>query len=72
MRSREDVVHLLDKVCDYFRRNEPSSPVPLLLERAKRLVSKSFLEIVRDLAPDGVAQVELIRGPGGGVDGESG
>jgi len=66
--SREDVVRLLDKACDYFRRNEPSSPVPLLLERAKRLVSKSFLEIVRDLAPDGVAQVETIRGPEGGVD----
>ena len=27
----------------YFRRNEPSSPVPLFLERAKRLVSKDFL-----------------------------
>ena len=63
VRSREDVVRMLDKVCDYFRRNEPSSPVPLLLERAKRLVSKNFLEIVRDLAPDGVAQVETIRGP---------
>jgi len=72
VQSREDVVHLLDKVCDYFRRNEPSSPVPLLLERAKRLVSKSFLEIVRDLAPDGVAQVETIRGPEGGVDSEGG
>jgi len=36
--------------------------VPLLLRRAKRLISKDFLEIVRDLAPDGVPQVELIRG----------
>jgi type VI secretion system protein ImpA len=72
IRSREDVVRLLDKVCDYFRRNEPSSPVPLLLERAKRLVSKSFLEIVRDLAPDGVTQVETIRGPEGGVDSDNG
>lgn len=61
--TREDVVRALDRVCEYFARHEPSSPVPLLLRRAQRLVSKSFLEIVRDLAPDGVAQVETIRGP---------
>lgn len=61
--SREEVVRVLDRVCEYFARVEPSSPVPLLLRRAQRLVSKSFLEIVRDLAPDGVAQVEAIRGP---------
>jgi type VI secretion system protein ImpA len=60
--SRQDAILVLDKVCDYFRRNEPSSPVPLLLERAKALVSKSFVEIIRDLAPDGIAQVDTIRG----------
>jgi type VI secretion system protein ImpA len=63
--SREDVIRTLDLLCDYFNRNEPSSPVPLLLQRAKRLVSKNFFEIVKDLAPEAVAQVELIRGPQG-------
>ena len=33
---------------------EPSSPVPLLLQRAKRLFAKDFLEILRDLTPGGV------------------
>jgi type VI secretion system protein ImpA len=61
--SREDVIRALDKICDYFNRYEPSSPVPLLARRAKRLVSKSFLEIVRDLAPGGVHEAESIRGP---------
>jgi type VI secretion system protein ImpA len=61
--TREDVVRALDKATDYFRRNEPSSPVPLLLKRAKKLLSKDFLEIVRDLAPSGVQEVEKIRGP---------
>ena len=61
--TREDVIRALDKACDYFRRNEPSSPVPLLLKRAKKLLSKDFLEIVRDLAPSGVQEVEKIRGP---------
>jgi len=60
--SRADVVRALDKICDYFAQNEPSSPIPLLLQRAKRLVSKSFVEIVQDLAPDGIAQVDTIRG----------
>jgi type VI secretion system protein ImpA len=60
--SREDVVILLDRICDYYQRHEPSSPVPLLLRRCKRLVSASFLEIVRDIAPDGVSQVEMWRG----------
>jgi type VI secretion system protein ImpA len=61
--SREDVLRVLDRMCAYFAQHEPSSPVPLLLKRAKRLVSKDFLEILRDLAPDGVAQAEAIRGP---------
>jgi len=62
VRSREDVMRVLDKACDYFERHEPSSPVPLLLRRAKRLVSKDFMEILRDLAPDGVSQAENIGG----------
>ena len=60
--SREDVVRMLDKTCEYFTRNEPSSPVPLLLQRAKRLVSMDFLTALRDLAPDGVSQIETIAG----------
>lgn len=62
IRSREDVVRTLDRLCAYFEKYEPSSPLPLLLERAKRLVSKSFLEILRDLAPDAVEQAEKLRG----------
>lgn len=63
--SREDVVRMLDKLCDYYSRNEPSSPVPLLLQRARRLVTKDFMGIVQDLAPDAIAQIEAIRGTEG-------
>jgi len=62
IRSREDVIRVLDRACEYFERNEPSSPVPLLLRRAKRLISKDFMEILKDLAPDGVVQAENIGG----------
>jgi len=60
--SREDAIRMIDKVCLYYERNEPSSPVPMLLQRAKRLVSKDFLEVIRDLTPDAVAQAELMGG----------
>jgi type VI secretion system protein ImpA len=32
------------------------------LDRAKRLVSKSFMEVLEDLAPDGVGQAKLVSG----------
>ena len=60
--SREDVVRALDRICDYYSRNEPSSPVPLLLKRARRLATGSFVDILRDLAPDALAQIEKICG----------
>lgn len=65
VRSREQAIQILDKVSEFFLQNEPSSPVPLLLRRAKRLISKSFMDIVRDLAPDAMPQVEKIRGEEG-------
>jgi type VI secretion system protein ImpA len=60
--SRDDVARVLDRLCDYYRKYEPSSPIPLLLQRAKRLIHKDFLEIVRDLAPSGAAEAESIGG----------
>jgi type VI secretion system protein ImpA len=67
VKSRQDVVRVLDAAADFFRRTEPSSPIPLLLARAKRLVSKDFLEVLADIAPDAVAQA---RAAGGLKDGE--
>jgi type VI secretion system protein ImpA len=49
-------------VADFFRRNEPSSPIPLFVDRAKRLVSKDFLEVLEDIAPDALA---MARSAGG-------
>jgi type VI secretion system protein ImpA len=60
--SRQDAIRALDAVADFFRRNEPSSPIPLFLERAKRLVSKDFLEVLADVAPEAVAQARAAGG----------
>lgn len=60
--NANDVVNMLDRIIDYYRRNEPSSPVPILLTRSKRLVSADFVTIMRDMAPRGVENVALIGG----------
>lgn len=65
IRNRDDVVRTLERVCEWIERNEPTNPAPLLIRRAQRLMTKSFLDIIRDLAPDGVAQIENIAGPSG-------
>jgi type VI secretion system protein ImpA len=60
--SRQDVVRMLDQICLFYDQNEPASPVPLLLRRAKQLVEKNFLEIIKDVAPESVAQIEKLIG----------
>jgi type VI secretion system protein ImpA len=62
VRNRDDVVLLLDKIIGYYERNEPSSPLPLLLQRCRTLAALSFLDIVKDMAPAALQQVELIGG----------
>ncbi|HZS84160.1 MAG TPA: type VI secretion system protein TssA [Stellaceae bacterium] len=62
IRGRADVTLLLDKICRYYADHEPSSPVPLLLERAKRLATMNFIDILRDMTPDGVPQLNVIAG----------
>ncbi|WDH32948.1 type VI secretion system protein TssA [Pseudomonas chlororaphis] len=63
--SRDDVLRSLDRILGYYARHEPSSPVPVLLSRAKRLVSADFATIVSNLIPDGFSQFEKLRGPEG-------
>lgn len=60
--TREDVMRAIDRLCKYYETYEPGSPVPMLLKRARRLVDKSFMEILEDLAPDGLAQARHIGG----------
>ncbi len=61
--SRDDVARALDKIIMYYRKHEPSSPIPILLERCKRLVPMDFMQIIENMASDAVDQVERLRGP---------
>jgi len=60
--SREDVVRALERICDFYRLNEPSSPVPLILYRAQRMAKMNFMEIVTELTPDAVTTVKVVTG----------
>jgi len=62
IRNRRDAIMMIDKICDYFAKNEPSNPAPLLLHRAKRLIDMNFVDIIRDMVPDGLVQIETIAG----------
>jgi type VI secretion system protein ImpA len=62
IQSRQDVIRTLDRLCDYYGRAEPSSPVPLLLRRAQRLAEMNFLEIIGDLSPEALAPVQNVTG----------
>ena len=62
IRGRDDVNRAIDAICAFMERTEPANPAPLLLRRAQRLLNKSFVELIADLAPDSVVQVKLIAG----------
>jgi type VI secretion system protein ImpA len=62
VRSRQDAIRALEAVADFFRRTEPSSPVPLFLDRAKRLVAKDFLEVLADIAPEALPHARAASG----------
>lgn len=63
--SRADVGRAFDAVIDYYRRAEPSSPVPVALARLRAWVDMDFMEILKDIAPNSVddAASVLLRRP---------
>lgn len=60
--SRQDVVRVLDKICEYYERFEPTSPVPIFMQRAKRLVTMNFVDVIKDLAPEAMARIDIFTG----------
>lgn len=62
LRSPADVANALDRIIEYYQRNEPSSPLPIILKRAKRLVNADFMTIMKDLAPGGIDNVRMVSG----------
>lgn len=55
--TRDEALRAIDMVCDFLERTEPSNPAPLFLRRARQLVNHSFLQLMKELAPDAMAEV---------------
>ncbi|MGJ7525822.1 type VI secretion system protein TssA [Variovorax sp. GB1P17] len=62
IQSRQDAVQMLDRVIRYLEQSEPGNPAPLLIERAKKLIGVSFLEIMANLAPNAMDTIETVTG----------
>ncbi|MDC9592076.1 type VI secretion system protein TssA [Xenorhabdus sp. IM139775] len=60
--NRDEARMLLEKAKNYFLIHEPSHPAPLMITRIQRLIDRGFIDIVYDLAPDGLNQLEIILG----------
>jgi type VI secretion system protein ImpA len=60
--SRNDVERCFDLILSYYQECEPSSPVPILINRAKKLVNSDFLNIVRDIFPDALDEIHKLGG----------
>jgi type VI secretion system protein ImpA len=51
--NRSQALDLLAKVSLFFRAAEPSSPIPLLVDRARDLAQRDFLSLLNDVLPEG-------------------
>lgn len=60
--GRQDAIAMLDAVCAYLEEAEPANPAPLLIRRARQMIGKDFVSILKEIAPDGLHQVEMIAG----------
>ena len=51
VQTRSQAIALLDLVQRFFRKSEPSSPVPMLCERARAFAERDFMSVLRDVLP---------------------
>jgi len=61
--GRREAIQLMQKVCDWFEENEPSSPVPFFLQRGIRLVGANYMDIAAELAPSSMEQLRTVLKP---------
>jgi len=60
--SRADAVRILGQVAEFLRKAEPSSPAPMFIDRAVKLLQMDFNAIVKELMPDSRDRIELLGG----------
>ena len=62
LESRKDVERCLDLIVEFYERTEPSSPIPHLAQRVRRMVPMDFMELIEEVAPSGLKDFKNIAG----------
>lgn len=60
--SRKDVERCLDLIIDFYERTEPSSPIPHLAQRMRKMVPMNFLQLMEEVAPGGIKEFRGLAG----------
>ena len=60
--SRADAVRILQQVAEFLRKIEPSSPAPMFVDRAVKVLQMDFNAIVKELMPDSQRHIEMLGG----------
>lgn len=60
--SRDDVEKSLDAIIAFYRKTEPSSPIPHIAERLRRMVKMDFLQLMEEIAPSGLKDFRTAAG----------
>ena len=60
--SRKDVERHLDMIIAFYERTEPSSPIPHLARRMRRMVPMDFMELMNEIAPSGLKEFRNAAG----------
>ncbi len=71
IRNRADVCRTIDQIIRFYRRTEPTSPVPYLLNRAKRVATMDFIEIVKEFRLSGSPSIDDVFGPMDEIQGDN-
>lgn len=62
IKNRSDVDLALEKICVYFETLEPSHPAPLFIRRVQRLMNMDFYDIMKDISPESIGNLEVLIG----------
>ncbi|MHA7847769.1 type VI secretion system protein TssA [Serratia sp. D1N4] len=62
IRSRQEIILMLDRILEYFKHYEPSHPAPIFIRRTKQMIGMDFISIVEDLLPDSVMTLQQFTG----------
>ncbi len=60
--SRKDVEQCIDLIIEFYERTEPSSPIPHLAQRMRRMVPMDFMQLIEEVAPGGVKDFKNVAG----------